>query len=269
MRILKQHIKASWQWILIPLLLVGEFIIDQFILPAIYLPIIRHLAITEYSRYMVYLNIYKIGTIIIISLLNYIILRQKFFWKPNFQEIGWMVFVAISVMIFILGIQSHNFWIATDVGILAAIPEELLFRGVILGKLLSMIKSTRTNQVLVNTAVMGSALLFGLYHYINLGHQSFGFTTIQVINAMGIGLVLAVIYVKSGSILIPMTLHLIYDYAVTLLHGMPMQQYMTINSVQVVGILFWFAIYASASLGALNYHYENNQLLRKIDTYNN
>lgn len=267
MRILKQHIKDSWQWLLIPLLLVGEFVIDQFLLPAIYLPIIRHLAVAEYSRYLVYLNIYKIGTIIIISLLNYIILRQKFFWKPNFQEFGWMVFVTISAILFILGMQSHNFWLAMDVGILAAIPEELLFRGVILGKLLTMIKSTRTNQFSVNVAVIGSALIFGLYHYINLGHQSFGFTTVQVVNAMGIGLVLAVIYVKSGSLLIPMTLHFIYDYEVTLLQGMPMQQYTAVSGAQVVGIIIWFTIYASSSLGALNHHYENNQLLRKIDTY--
>lgn len=262
--ILSQRIKTNWQWILIPLLLVCEFALDQFILPVVYKLILQNVHMGYYNKYILLINIYKVISILVILLLNYLLLKQTIYLAPSKQKTGWLVFLIICLGLFLSSIHSKHFWIALDIGLIASLSEELLFRGLVLGKLMTILNRVKTSRLRVNLAVIIAAVIFGLYHYVNLSQQSFGVTTVQVVNAAGLGLVLGVIYVKSGSLWIPISLHFIYDFLVTIAKGFSISDYQALPHYAALASFMMFVIYAAAALTTLNVHYEKNTLLAKI-----
>lgn len=81
-------------------------------------------------------------------------------------------------------------------GLLVPIPEELLFR-----EGLAVLADTYGPLVYV----VASSVIFGLYHY-HLGRH-------EVIFKTGLGIVLALVYLATGSILVPILLHFGYNLA--------------------------------------------------------
>ncbi|MDP4548500.1 MAG: CPBP family intramembrane glutamic endopeptidase [Marinobacter sp.] len=78
--------------------------------------------------------------------------------------------------------------------LLAGVGEELLFRGAIQGWLLQ-----HTGPW---TSVMAASLLFGLVHYVSLTY---------FVMATGLGLILGASYQLSGSLIMVMVWHAVYD----------------------------------------------------------
>lgn len=252
---------------MIPLILFLEILFDAVILPLIYgsaYRIIFHESIIT-NHYMLDLNIYKILSIFVILILNHYLFSQKFYLKPNFSEFGWQIFIFICLLIIVINIYSKHFWTALDVGIIAALPEELMFRGVIMGWILEKITRFKQTYVNVSIALGISGIIFGCFHYINLAQQSFSFTTLQVINAVGIGMILGAIYIKSGSLLIPISFHFIYDFIATLIQGMPETNYTAVSTTEIVGQIIGLAIKAGIAIWIVCFHFENNLLLQKIE----
>lgn len=252
---------------MIPLILFLETLFDAVILPIIYgltYRIIFHGSMFT-DHYMLYLNIYKILSIFVILILNHYLFSQKLYLKPNFSEFGWQIFIFICLLIVVVSLKTKYFWTALDVGIIAALPEEIMFRGVIMGWILEKITRFKQTYVNVSIALGISGVVFGCFHYINLLHQSFGFTTLQVMNAVGLGMILGAIYVKSGSLLIPIATHFIWDFVVTLKNGMPETSYMAINGQDIFMECIVLAIQASIAIWIVCFHFENNLLLQKIE----
>lgn len=252
---------------MIPLILFLETLFDAVILPIIYggaYRLIFHESMVT-NHYMLDLNIYKILSIFVILILNHYLFSQKLYLKPNFSEFGWQIFIFICLLIIAINIYSKNLWTALDVGIIAALPEEIMFRGVIMGWILEKITRFKQTYVNVSIALGISGVVFGCFHYINLAQQSFSFTTAQVINAAGIGMILGAIYIKIGSLLIPIATHFIYDFAVTIFNGMPESNYMIVSGQQLFMQFIFFAIQASIAIRIVCFHFENNLLLQKIE----
>ncbi|TMT01307.1 CPBP family intramembrane metalloprotease [Apilactobacillus kunkeei] len=261
---LNQKIKDNWKWILIPVILVSELLIDDFIMPHIYKIIFSLMSFNIVDHFYVYLNIYKIVSILVICLLNYWIIKQKIFFKPSENKVGWLVFLVICFTIVMVSITKKNFWLALDIGAIAALPEELMFRGIILAFVLRLMTKKSTSTLRVSSGLIISALIFGAFHYINLTSQSFGFTSLQVINAAALGMLLGAVYIKSGTIIVPMALHFIYDFLVTLFNGMPTTNYTSVQSFQWIGLSVQVLIYTVVALTIINHKPSENKILPKL-----
>ncbi|TPR14165.1 CPBP family intramembrane glutamic endopeptidase [Apilactobacillus timberlakei] len=251
---------------MIPLILALELFFDQIILPLVYglaYELIFHQGV--HDNYILFLNLFKILSIFVILILNYYIIGQKFYLKPNFAEFGWQIFIFICLLIIAISVKGQHFGLALDIGIIAALPEEIMFRGVIMGWVLEKITKFKQSYINVSIALGISGLIFGCFHYINLAQQSFGFTTLQVMNAVGLGMILGAIYVKSGSLFIPIATHFIWDFVVTLKNGMPETNYVAINGQDIFIECIILAIQASIAIWIVCFHFENNLLLQKIE----
>lgn len=103
-------------------------------------------------------------------------------------------------------LSSLTVFIVSALAISAA--EELIFRGVILPILIRHLK-------MVNGAIIISAILFGLVHYINLFKQPDNFygVTSQVLFAISLGVVFGAIFLRTGNIFVVILLHLLFNLA--------------------------------------------------------
>ncbi|CAI2653734.1 hypothetical protein AKUH4B507X_14080 [Apilactobacillus kunkeei] len=264
---LNQKIKDNWKWILIPIILIAELLIDDYVMPHVYKFVFHLFTFNPVQHFYTYLNIYKIVSILVIYLLNYWIIKQKIFFKPSETKVGWLVFLVVCFTIVLACFTHKNFWIALDVGTIAALPEELMFRGIILAFVLKLMTRKSTNQWRVITSLVISAFIFGGFHYINLTSQSFGFTSLQVVNAAALGMLLGAVYIKSGTIIVPMALHFIYDFLVTLIKGMSATNYTNVQTNQWWGLSMYVLIYSIVAVSIINHKPSDNKLLSKINKF--
>ncbi|WDF81939.1 CPBP family intramembrane metalloprotease [Lacticaseibacillus pabuli] len=158
--------------------------------------------------------LYKVASLFVILGLNWVFLRQKVFYtrlRPATMIILGVIWLLMAELCFYRG-QWDRIPAAIIIGLVAAVTEELQFRGMIFGSLLlhlsGRLKRTR--------AVVISALFFAGAHLTNMAMQSVKATLVQMMFAFGLGLILAVLYQRSGTLLAPMALHFSVDYWSTL-----------------------------------------------------
>ena len=264
---LNQRIKDNWKWILIPLLVISELLIDDYVMLRVYRFIFPLISFNPNDHFYIYLNIYKIVSVIVICLLNYFIIQQKIFFKPSEKKVGWLVFLVVCFTIVMACMGHKHFWLALDIGVIAALPEELMFRGIVLAFVLKLMMRKSTAQWRVIASLVISALIFGGFHYINLTSQSFGYTSFQVINAAALGMLLGAVYIKSGTIIVPMALHFIYDFLVTLVKGMSATNYTTVQSSQWIGLTLYVLIYSIIAVSIINHKPSDNKILPKLKIF--
>lgn len=88
--------------------------------------------------------------------------------------------------------------------------EELVFRGAILSAWAERGKRTKQGLFL---AVVGSSALFGLIHLLNLtAGAGLVPTLLQVGYSFGMGMLWAVVYLKTGNLWYPILLHALYNF---------------------------------------------------------
>ena len=78
--------------------------------------------------------------------------------------------------------------------------------------ILALIVGFANSKYWVQISVIGSAIVFGLLHFTNLGGQDFAATLNQVIYAATLGLVLAILYLYTGKLWLPMLYHFGIDF---------------------------------------------------------
>ncbi|CAI2695191.1 hypothetical protein AKUH4B504J_13810 [Apilactobacillus kunkeei] len=256
---LNQKIEEKWKWILIPMFIIFEVVIDDYVLQRIY-----RLFFNPTDHFLLYINVYKIVSIIVICLLNYWIIQQKVFFKPGERKRWWLSFLIVCLIIVAFCIPSQNFWSALDIGLLAGLSEELMFRGIILGFLLKLMTNKSDSRWRVMLCLTISSLLFGGLHYVNLSMQSFSGTTYQVINAVAFGMILGALYIKSGTIIVPMALHFISDFLFGIIGGLPKNNYTPVQNSEWVGLVVYVLIYLVIALIIVNYKASNNKILPKL-----
>lgn len=175
---------------------------------------------------------YKVVELLIALQLNHSILRAKVF----IQRPMWHISIKRLVLLVVLGtyfggtvIFNHpnRFVSAMAVGLIAAIPEEYFWRGLILGYFVQQLH-LKSKRCAVWSLIL-SNLLFGLYHLSNLHVQPLDSTLAQVIQAVGLGMVLGAMYLKTGNLLVPMLSHFGWDFFVTLVNGIDFRSAASIN----------------------------------------
>ena len=120
---------------------------------------------------------------------------------------------------------------------LVGVAEEFLCRGWLLNEFLERFGDNKKGVIY---SIIISGTIFGLMHFGNiLVGQDIITTSAQVINALGIGLVLGVIYYKTKNIWSVIILHAVWDFALFLGKITPVTEGTeTFTSMNVLGIVF-------------------------------
>lgn len=160
-------------------------------------------------------------------LLFYFVLKKSFFqiWFSPFEqrirEIGIgmvLVIVAFATPLFIKTIAYEIEWSFNDSANLTEIAhalyfyfnsvvfEELIFRGALLALLI--------HYTSTKTGVIVSAISFGVYHWFSYGMFGSGIVPMVYVFVLtgGMGLVYAYMYSKTNSVLLPIVVHLGWNF---------------------------------------------------------
>jgi len=133
------------------------------------------------------------------------------------RRVGWLAwFLIVPLVVSLLGAglvfsdpgtDWANVAFVLGATLLVGIGEETAFRGIVLNSL-----ATRMS---VAWAVVGSSVLFGLYHGINVMIRPVGDTLVQMVLAAVTGVLLGFIYAMSGgNLVLVIVLHWIFDFRV-------------------------------------------------------
>ncbi|TMF88365.1 MAG: CPBP family intramembrane metalloprotease [Chloroflexi bacterium] len=105
--------------------------------------------------------------------------------------------------------------------------EELLFRGVIQTSLNRSIHAAmRWRGWRLPLGTLFAAVLFGLFHLVNLGFQPLATTLEQVVVGIALGLVIGVLYDRTGNLIGAGLFHSVADFSGT---ALPFLAYVLVN----------------------------------------
>ena len=125
-----------------------------------------------------------------------------------------------------MGVFENSFTVAIAVGatlvafFIIALGEDLLFRGVLIREFMIGIRSRGVSRLVATmSAVVGSALLFGILH-LNAGAAGFS-TAVAVLQAVVGGLYFGLAYVLTDSLALPVGIHLSTNLWAKVVFGQP------------------------------------------------
>ncbi|MCF6161054.1 CPBP family intramembrane glutamic endopeptidase [Furfurilactobacillus milii] len=182
---------------------------------------------------IVFLVVFEMVMFLIMWLLNQYWLHVSVYLKPTARSgqlltVNWVTLVIFIEALIVVRSRTGKFWLALATLIFVGITEEFTFRGLLL-PLASKLGSAR-HQLWVG--VLTSSILFGLAHSVNILHQSLPITAFQMLSAFSLGVLLAAIYLRTGSLIFPILLHGLNDFVSTYASGLQNP------SVSAVGVSF-------------------------------
>lgn len=146
-------------------------------------------------------------------------LKQTVWFKPMipFKNQAYPLLLAgFMILIYVftvnLGILKYD---ANNVSFFmfslgSALLEEYGFRGVIFPKIMQVVKGSTYHKLMFG--VIGSGILFGLIHFQNIFYQPLFVTLQQVAGAIPFGILMAVLYARTSTILVPILFHFASDF---------------------------------------------------------
>lgn len=153
-----------------------------------------------------------VAVFLVAYILNAKYFQQKVHWFNN-NKMASQLSTALPAIIIVALLDSPmlaipDFKVKLNVIIiclLVGLAEEYLFRGVLVGLFL---KVTHNNAL---GAVVGSSIIFGMVHMMNIKSLPFGYVSAQVIFAAAIGILFGTIYLKTHNLGIVIALHALRD----------------------------------------------------------
>ena len=147
---------------------------------------------------------------------NFFTIKQE---KHNLKKI---IFVVIAIIVFDIIYALPQDGIEFNINgllfvlLMPGLDEEIFFRGILLGLLLSSLKVKKI--FFIDTGVLILAILFGLVHALRIyPDYSLNFSLKYFIYAGTLGYILGWITIKSKSILIPIIVHNLSDFFLDLI----------------------------------------------------
>lgn len=208
--------------------------------------------ITNSSIFLGSILVSGIATVGIIAMLKMIEWREVLNIQAIRWKTGWLAVIAALLGIYSLNIAAEMLalpdlmentfinmastplgWLT--IGIAGPIVEEFVFRESVLGYMLR-------HQVKPWTAIILSAFIFGIIHL----------NPAQIPFAIGIGLVLGVIYYKTGNIVLTSTIHIVNNSAAVwqmYVMGTEMKEFSLIETMG--GIIVSSTIMAASMTGCI------------------
>jgi len=190
--------------------------ITKIILASIIFPIILSILSLMVQHAKTATNIWQgIGDLVVFVVayvINVKYFKQKIYWI-NLHNLDKQLMTSFPAIIIVILFNSPMFAVSDFkvkfqvilICLLVGLAEEFVFRGILVGLFLKLLHNN------VFGAVIGSSVMFGLLHLINLRALSFGYVSIQVFFAVAIGLLFGTIYVKTHNIMIVILLHALRD----------------------------------------------------------
>ncbi|WP_268912518.1 CPBP family intramembrane glutamic endopeptidase [Lentilactobacillus sp. SPB1-3] len=156
-------------------------------------------------------------SVLLIFVLNKIWMKQsvqlgKSSWKKSSFWITFSVLVMyIIIQSFPSNILPSNAYPYILMSLGAAIFEEYQFRGVILASLMNSFRgNTYTKQLF---AIFLSSFFFGMNHFtLLIGNNDLMKVAWNALSAMSVGILLALIYLKTESLVLTIIIHFLLDY---------------------------------------------------------
>lgn len=239
---LRGRVENKWRFLF---LLVAVFVLNSFLI--------------ELPREILFFNLFGghrnwTGKLFALSgtLIIYLLIKKKYLSQNDFFKIRQtknslkpimittlLLLLIITIFTRFFGGHSEFTFEALLFQLLPGIEEEMVFRGVILGILLALVKDKwMIGKVNIgNPAIYSTAILFGLVHGLSFTEQwgidfNFGYCFITFLY----GLVWGWMTLKSKSILMPIISHNLLNITITLV---TMLNYTANSSLKVSGFM-WF-----------------------------
>ncbi len=191
--------------------------------------------------YAPHLLIYKGLELLLILGINYWLIHQplhlpRLRWGTTLALVGFWVVIAAVTWHLHGGSRVLN---GVVIGVVAAATEEVLFRGIVFAQL--------RRHWRMWPSIVVSGLLFGCLHLINLTHQGGFITLMQILQAAAMGMMLAAMYLRAGSLLAPMSFHFSLDFIAVAIHGTSGTP-VGAPALLLAGSLVWVMIYLAAAV---------------------
>lgn len=171
----------------------------------------------SYYNEILYILITQLLGFIIILIANIYITKVPINYSFKFSKKSIIFIIIIAIIEITYSIFSpHKIYQAFMIGILSSIPEEYLFRGVILGGLLELVKSKKIKNIYI--PILISSLIFSMFHLSNLTFQNFSYTIAQMIQVFGLGIFLSALYIRTHNLLVPIIAHFTLNSIVTFMN---------------------------------------------------
>ncbi|WP_235720367.1 CPBP family intramembrane glutamic endopeptidase [Liquorilactobacillus mali] len=145
-------------------------------------------------------------------------IKQNFFSVIKINLVPLIFSLILITGVFsTISIWHSNFLHAFIIAGSASVFEEFFFRGLLLNTFLTQIKSSSHKCILISTLL--TSILFSLSHAVNINFQSLSGTLFQMISVFFLGILLAAIYLRTGSLMYPIFFHFILDFSTILMKG--------------------------------------------------
>lgn len=153
-----------------------------------------------------------------IGIIGITILVNAYYTKERFHFDNWNIFkrsfmldflfIWYLIVILVLHHQLHHPVVYLFLAIFIGMAEELVFRGMLLS---SFIHNWKGRHPLLG-GIFLSSILFGATHAINAFYQPLNNTIIQIVIASALGIILALMYLRTNNLITPMAFHAIIDF---------------------------------------------------------
>lgn len=189
--------------------------ITKIIIASLIFPVVLSLMglfVTKQSSNSIWQGAGDLVVFLLAYILNAKYFQQKVYWF-NAHNVSKQLFTALPAIIIIAFLDSpmlavSDFQVKLKIIViclLVGLAEEYIFRGLLISLFL---KVTHNNAL---GAVVGSSIMFGLIHMMNLKALPIGYVSAQVIFAAAIGILFGTIYIKTHNIAIVIVLHALRD----------------------------------------------------------
>lgn len=157
------------------------------------------------KRILFRIDFMEIITLIFCVSLNHFYTHEKILFKKTFycSFLGDFLIIFYMIVFRMNLVRMHAPLYCLLTALLIACAEEFIMRGMLLPSILHNVH----RKYAIWKAIFLSSFLFGLTHLMNIMHQSFHQTLLQIIGTFFLGIIFAVIYLKSGNLLMPILLH--------------------------------------------------------------
>lgn len=160
----------------------------------------------------------EIISFIIFVLINIFIVKVTISLAPT---VSWWRLLILAVPIYVViaaAIQrivtsAHpDFTLGIIAGLGVGIFEEYFYRGLILGVLMKLFRKQPSKARQIWYPLLITSLIFGLDHSTNAFSQPLINTLFQMIQTFMMALILGALYIRSGSLIMPILFHGIWDF---------------------------------------------------------
>lgn len=179
-----------------------------------------------------------------VLLINVLFLKQKVRWRLE-SSIKETLLIIVPIFFFLmvdilvsLGQSSLEILKAGGIALIVSFFEEYYFRGIIFSKINFYLNQEKATYIGVIKSCLLSGLIFGVFHFVNIFHQSFYITTLQVTQVTCLGLVLCAMYIRSKSILLPIAFHSTIDFIGFVRNGLSADVQLSLKGCLTVSMFY-------------------------------